>query len=153
MRRTFRFLAGLLGLLLSASITAAAEGPHVVGRTLPYQVHDLDGNVVESSDPRFRGKVVLVDLWGTWCPPCITELPTFIDLQSRYGEQGLVRIGRNPEPASLFGRRSVGTVGILVVHPEEDGIVGNGVEPAKRALCGGPGRAFEVTLAPSFGLL
>ena len=35
-------------------------------------------------------KVLLVDLWATWCPPCVGEIPTFIDLQERLGERGLV---------------------------------------------------------------
>ena len=34
--------------------------------------------------------MLLIDLWATWCSPCVGEIPTFIDLQQRFGEQGLV---------------------------------------------------------------
>jgi thiol-disulfide isomerase/thioredoxin len=45
---------------------------------------------VSSNDPRFAGKVLLVDLWATWCPPCISEIPTLAELQTSYGDSGLV---------------------------------------------------------------
>lgn len=68
----------------------AAKDPSVEGERLEFRLHDLDGNPVGSDDPRFEGRVLLVDLWGSWCPPCITEIPTFVDLQARYGEAGLL---------------------------------------------------------------
>ena len=47
-----------------------------------------NGNEVALAD--YQGKVLLVDLWGTWCPPCVSEIPTLIDLQERLGDRGLV---------------------------------------------------------------
>ena len=83
-------MATLVGAGTSVS---AAQGPRIKGDRLPFNLHDLEGNRVTSEDPRFEGKVVLVDLWGTWCPPCLTEIPTFNELHARYSAQGLVIVG------------------------------------------------------------
>ena len=56
-----------------------------------WELKDLEGQVVKSSD--FLGKVVILDFWATWCPPCKAEIPGFIALQKQYGDRGLVVIG------------------------------------------------------------
>ena len=56
-----------------------------------WELKDLDGKLVKSSD--FDGKVVILDFWATWCPPCKAEIPGFIELQKKYGEKGLVVVG------------------------------------------------------------
>lgn len=56
-----------------------------------WELKDLDGKVVKSSD--FNGKVVILDFWATWCPPCKAEIPGFIELQKKYADRGLVVVG------------------------------------------------------------
>lgn len=56
-----------------------------------FALKDLDGQ--EITLEKYKGKVVIVDFWGTWCPPCIAEIPHFIKLKESYGDQGLEIIG------------------------------------------------------------
>lgn len=51
----------------------------------------LDGNTVHLED--FSGKVVYLDFWGAWCPPCIEEVPHLVSLYNTYKEKGLVIVG------------------------------------------------------------
>ena len=52
---------------------------------------DLQGQTVKLSD--LRGKAVVLNFWATWCPPCKQEIPWLVELQKRYGGQGLQIVG------------------------------------------------------------
>lgn len=78
------------GLVAPSSPAAGRAGPHVEGDELSFSLHDLQGRVVGSDDERFRGKVVFVDIFGTWCTPCIGEIPTLKNLHAKYSGDGLV---------------------------------------------------------------
>lgn len=54
---------------------------------------DLTGRVVTERDPRFRGKVVLVDVFGTWCPTCHDAAPELVRFYRRYHRRGLEIVG------------------------------------------------------------
>ena len=58
---------------------------------IPIGLKDLDGKEIHEKD--LAGKVVVIDVWGTWCPPCRMEIPHFIRLQSEYEDEGLAVIG------------------------------------------------------------
>ncbi len=63
--------------------------------TRPFQFAfpDLEGRMVSGRDPRFRDKVVLVDVFGTWCPTCHDAAPTLVRLWRKYHSRGLEIVG------------------------------------------------------------
>jgi thiol-disulfide isomerase/thioredoxin len=54
---------------------------------------DLDGRMISNTDARFRGKVVLVDIFGTWCPTCHDAAPLLVQLFRDYHDRGLEIVG------------------------------------------------------------
>jgi len=58
---------------------------------LNFAFKDTNGRKVSLSD--FKGKVILLDFWATWCVPCKQEIPGFIELQKKFGERGLQIVG------------------------------------------------------------
>lgn len=81
------------------------NGPANPGNLAPdFSLPQLDGKSLELSS--YRGKVVLLDFWATWCDPCREEIPHFVDLQNQYASQGLQIIGvsmdDSPAPVRLF---------------------------------------------------
>jgi len=53
-----------------------------------FELRDLSGQLQRLED--YRGKIVVLNFWATWCVPCTNEMPIFVDVQKRYGAQGVV---------------------------------------------------------------
>ncbi len=87
---THRLLQALILLLgLLSLVNSHASGAL---QQLPQQsFEDIDGNTQPLD--QWRGKVVVLNFWATWCPPCRREIPTFTALQREYQQQGLQFIG------------------------------------------------------------
>jgi len=80
--------------ILFAAITIVFSSAGVLGqeRVSPqFALKDLNGRTVQLST--YRGKVVLINFWATWCPPCRAEMPDLIRLQREYASHGLQIIG------------------------------------------------------------
>jgi len=100
--KTFSFhaVAGLFSFALATlSLSTAARAAAVdVGSPAPsWKLTDMSGKTISSDD--FKGKVVVIDFWATWCPPCIGEIPGYIELQKKYADEGLVFIGLSVDQA------------------------------------------------------
>lgn len=58
---------------------------------LNFTVKDMNGAKVRLTD--YKGKVILINFWATWCPPCKVEIPGFIELYAQYKDKGFVVLG------------------------------------------------------------
>jgi peroxiredoxin len=78
----------------------AAHREALFGQPAPdFEAPDLDGETVRLSD--LRGKVVLVNFWGTWCIPCMAEIPELQKIQDRHRDAGFVILAIDHEPEPL----------------------------------------------------
>ena len=69
----------------------ATEATDVDEMMPAFQLKDVDG--VEFDSSQLKGKVVIIDFWATWCPPCRMEVPHFQALHEQYGDKGLAMVG------------------------------------------------------------
>jgi cytochrome c biogenesis protein CcmG/thiol:disulfide interchange protein DsbE len=95
-----RWKAMSLVALLGAGITCAADAPGVRATVQPipdrkpapaFVLTDAAGKTAKLSE--YRGKVVLLDFWATWCHGCKEEIPWFLAFQRKYGSQGFKVVG------------------------------------------------------------
>jgi peroxiredoxin len=112
LKKTFSGLAVLIvgvGLYFVARHHSPGAGPTaMVDSVAPdFSLADLTGHTLTLSS--YRGKVVLLDFWATWCDPCREEIPHFIELQNQYRDRGLQIVGVSmddaPDPVRAFSQR------------------------------------------------
>jgi thiol-disulfide isomerase/thioredoxin len=86
-----RRLVAAGALLLALGACATAPRTMGLGRTMELKLPRLGGGEVDLAS--LRGKVVLVDVWASWCAPCVQALPFYSDLESALGPKGFAFVG------------------------------------------------------------
>lgn len=122
-------------LLLAAAPLLAVAGPDAPARQTPAMLHadvmaaarmpalaDLDG--VKHRLAEWRGRVVLLNFWASWCNPCLKEIPDLVSAQADYRDRGLAVVGVGIDEARKL-RNVVRTLEInypvLVADPDGGG--------------------------------
>ncbi|MGV0997929.1 MAG: TlpA family protein disulfide reductase [Fluviibacter sp.] len=70
---------------------SAQNGPQVTAKFFDAKFHDVKGNIVDLT--ALHGKVVVVNFWSTWCPPCVEEMPMFSEVQTQWKDKNVVFVG------------------------------------------------------------
>ncbi|MBM3764694.1 MAG: TlpA family protein disulfide reductase [Acidobacteria bacterium] len=91
----------LLTISIAAMLAGCGSGPSSVRAAIKpvsarkqapdFELKDSTGKVVKLSD--FKGKVVLLNFWATWCGPCKIEIPWFVEFEQNYKDKGFVVLG------------------------------------------------------------
>jgi len=71
--------------LFSTSANVVEEGQQVPLDSYVWKLIDLENRILDFEDQ--KGKVILVNFWATWCPPCVAEMPSMQELYNEYGDQ------------------------------------------------------------------
>ncbi len=99
------FLLLAAGTILYMAISGAQQTPTVnKENTAPFvlpEVVVVDGTETPVTLEVFTGQVVLVNLWATWCPPCVVELPSLDSLQARFKDNGFKVVAISMDRSSL----------------------------------------------------
>jgi cytochrome c biogenesis protein CcmG/thiol:disulfide interchange protein DsbE len=88
---------------------------------LNFTLHDMNGTPVKLSE--FKGKVIVLNYWATWCGPCKIEIPAFVELYDKYKNDGLVILGvsgdDDPETLRAFAKEWKMNYPVLVGRDHE----------------------------------
>jgi cytochrome c biogenesis protein CcmG, thiol:disulfide interchange protein DsbE len=77
---------GILSVLLLSGCYSGSRPPNIGAAAPTFTVQDSDRKV---SLDEFRGKVVVLNFWATWCPPCIEEMPSLVQMQQKMKGKGV----------------------------------------------------------------
>jgi peroxiredoxin len=85
------FMKKSLLILMSILLTLACQKTPEISGALDFTVNDLSGNEVKLS--QYRGQLVLLNIWATWCGPCVREIPDLNALHHSYKDKNVVVLG------------------------------------------------------------
>lgn len=114
----------IMAIVLGCLVVLAVWGQHpatAVDHAAPdFTLPDLDGNTISLST--FKGKVVLLNFWATWCPPCRLEMPTMEQAYQKYKDQGFevvaVSIDAGPRSTVKYFLQELGLSFQVLLDPD-----------------------------------
>jgi peroxiredoxin len=90
----FAFVLLVVGVTVASSVFGGKEKPPEAGDMLaPFELEALEGGMLRTAD--FKGRPMVVNFWGTFCPPCVEETPALQRMYEKYQDQGVVMLGVN----------------------------------------------------------
>lgn len=145
---TAGFLVVVGGLVAVGWLTREGSRPPVVGDAAPeLRLPLIDGDTASLAD--YRGRVVMLNIWATWCPPCVTELPSMQRVYEAYADRGLeilaVAVDHRPGERQADGR----VVGVVSEFVDRFGLT----FPVALDPTGGTERLLEVNYLPTTFLI
>lgn len=90
----------------NTSTTKTSDYPPVPTGIAQAEIKDVDGNAFKLEDK--KGKVVLVNLWATWCGPCRSEMPELVAMQEKYRDKDFEVLGLDVDEESIEEIRAFG---------------------------------------------
>jgi len=101
MKKAMLFILPLVLIFLSCAESGVKENP---GKDYPhapnFTLEDLNGKQISLSD--YKGKIVFLNFWATWCGPCRKEIPGFLEIYEQYMDQGMQIIGVSVDRTGPF---------------------------------------------------
>lgn len=88
--KQLRLMAVFAAIAAASGCYSGTRPPHVGSTAKEFTVQDSDRKV---SLDQFRGQVLVLNFWATWCPPCVEELPSLMNLQDRMRGRGVTVLG------------------------------------------------------------
>lgn len=82
----------------AAAVKRPNANQEAISKVQDMPIAKLDGSTFKLED--YRGKVLVVDFWGTFCPPCVKQVPELVKLNEKYKDRGLMLIGLTADPPS-----------------------------------------------------
>jgi thiol-disulfide isomerase/thioredoxin len=103
------------GLALAAVCVTAALAASSSGPAPAFQLSGRGGKTIDLS--QFKGQVVMINFWATWCAPCRQEMPLLEDIYKKYKPMGFTMLGVNVEPDSAAAEAWLGKLNKPVTFP------------------------------------
>ena len=92
-KNRIKYYLAVIGIALVFVLYPIFTEPRIQGGLLKFELPDVNGATATLDAPQWKDKVLMVNIWGRWCPPCQQEIPYLIELQNTYRDQGFEIIG------------------------------------------------------------